>query len=358
MVKAEILRPSGLGTSELVAWSQMLAATPDLQRAFFTPDFSRACELAHARAFVAVLHERGVIRAFMPFQFRSAWHQRIGVAERIGGELCDNAGLVAQPGFTIDPASLLQCCGLGVLFLTHLMEGQDKFGLVADQWEIGHRIDLCAGSSSYFAALKAKNRSFVQDTERRMRRAAQEYGPLTFASAARPERRAVMELVADKRQQYRRTGATDVFADPVHLRLIEALSDAASVDCMPMLATLSAHGRVLARHLGLLHAGVLNYWFPVYDAETRRISPGRLLLWHTLKSAETLAIRLVDRGNGDSEAKRNFSTGTVRFGRANFVANTARGAVARLYQAAEWRLRPLLVRGPRSSGDQARTDHL
>jgi CelD/BcsL family acetyltransferase involved in cellulose biosynthesis len=338
MLRADVIAPSRLAPAELAVWSRMLHVTPHLRRAFFTPGFARACEAAHSRAYVMVLHDGGTVRAFLPFQFSSSWHARLRLAERIGGELCDNAGLIAEPGFAIDSTALLRCCGLGVLFITHLSEGQEAFGLIPGEWEIGHHIDLSAGSASYFAALRVNRKGFVQDTERRLRRAAREYGPLTFASVTRPEREEVMRLIADKRRQYQRTDTGDAFADPRRLRVIEALTEAPTPDCMPVLSTLTAGERVLARHLGLLHAGVLNYWFPVYDVAAQKISPGRLLLWHMIEQAENLGIRLIDRGAGDSEAKRDFSTGTTRFGLANFSAGTLRSGLARLGQAAEWRL--------------------
>jgi CelD/BcsL family acetyltransferase involved in cellulose biosynthesis len=339
MLKAEVMTPSRLGSVELAIWSQMMAATPHLQRGFFSPSFARACESAYGRVYVAVLHEGGTIRGFLPFQFRTAWHAQLRLAERIGGEMCDNSGLVAEAGFVTDPATLLRYCGLNVLFITHLSEGQEAFGLTASSWEVGHRIDLFAGSACYFATLAADRKSFVQDTQRRLRRAARDYGPLSFTFATQPRRQDMIQLIAEKRRQYQRTNARDAFIDdPRRLRLIEVLADMSTADCNPVLSTLTAGERVLARHLGIWHAGVLNYWFPVYDVEAQKISPGRLLLWHTIERAETLGIRLVDRGAGESEAKRDFSTGTARFGRANIMSGRIRSWPARLYQAANWRL--------------------
>ncbi len=338
MLKAERLRPSQLGEAETTAWSRMMAATPHLQRAFFSRGFALACEATHGHAHVTVLHESGRIRGFLPFQFPSPWHARVRLAERIGGELSDNAGLVAEPGLRVDPATLLRRCRLGGLFLTHLAEGQEAFGLDAPNWEIGHQIDLRDGSDAYFTALRATRKGFVQDTERRLRRAARDYGPLNFSFTPHPVRQDVLQLIERKRQQYQRTDVTDVFADPQRLRLLEVLAESAASDCLPVLTTLTAGDRVLAQHLGLRHQDVLSYWFPVYDPDAQKVSPGRLLLWHMLAQADTLGIRFVDRGEGDSEAKRDFSTGTSRFGRASLFARTMRGGIARLWQSAEWRL--------------------
>jgi CelD/BcsL family acetyltransferase involved in cellulose biosynthesis len=103
-----------------------------------------------------------------------------------------------------------------------------------------------------------------------------------------------------------------------------------------MLARLYAGERELAAHLGLRCGDVLNYWFPVHDPALRHVSPGRLLLWRLIE--ERHGLRLIDRGEGDTPAKRDFATHATRFGRANWVAGTWRAAPARALQAALWRL--------------------
>ncbi len=51
---------------------------------------------------MAVVHEGSNIQAFLPFQFHSAWHQRLRLAERIGGNLSDAAGVIGWPDLWID----------------------------------------------------------------------------------------------------------------------------------------------------------------------------------------------------------------------------------------------------------------
>jgi CelD/BcsL family acetyltransferase involved in cellulose biosynthesis len=335
MLSAELLRPSALGVAELAAWRGMIAATPGLRRAFLSPGFAQACESAHGRARVAVLHEGGAIRGFLAFQFASSWHRSMGLAERIGGELCDAAGLVAVPGVMIEPAALLRLCRLGRMFATHLVPGQAAFGLAAETTEPGHLIDLAAGRAAYLATLRP---DLVRDTTRRLRRAERDHGPLHFTFDPRPDAVAALRVIAHKRAQYRRTGAADPFAVPHRLRLIEALCDAPTPACQPVLASLSAGERVLAQHLGLLCGGVLSYWFPVYDPAAEKISPGRLLLWRQIEAAASCGVTLIDRGAGDNDAKRDFSNRTQALGLANWSAGGARALAAKLLQAALWRV--------------------
>ena len=83
---AEVKRPSELSAGERAAWLGLMAAVPSLRRAFFAPGFAEACEQAHGRARVAVLRRGGETVGFFPFQYPSAWHRRLGLAERIGGD--------------------------------------------------------------------------------------------------------------------------------------------------------------------------------------------------------------------------------------------------------------------------------
>jgi CelD/BcsL family acetyltransferase involved in cellulose biosynthesis len=337
-ISAQVKRPSALDRAEREAWLLLMQNQPMLRRAFFTPAFALACERAHDRAFVTVLYQAGRPVGFFPFQFAGGWQQRAGLAQRIGGELSDNAGLVAAPGLATTPAALLGHSRLGAMFISHLVAGQDQFGLTADETRIGHEIDLAGGADAYFAMLGASRKGFVQDTRRSLRRIEREVGPLAATFTTKPQLADVMAVIEEKRAQYRRTGVGDPFDDPANLRLVRALVEQADPDCLPVLETLSAGGRVLARHFGLMYAGHLTYWFPVYDQDARTLSPGRLQLWHTIQAATETGLRLIDMGEGDSQAKRDFSTNTAVLGWANWTAPGTRGLLAHTCQRIAWRL--------------------
>jgi CelD/BcsL family acetyltransferase involved in cellulose biosynthesis len=337
-LEAVVKAPSALDADEIAAWHGFMAATPALGRAFLAPRFAQACEAAQGRVSVAVLRDAAGPCGFLAFQFASAWHQAMAVAEPAGGALADHAGLVARPGFRIAPEALLRLCGLGSLFVRQLSPGQEAFGLSSAPARIGHVIDVAGGAQAYFDALAARDRAFFLDTERRARRLAKEYGEVAYGTTADPSPAEVEEVIAAKRAQYDRTEAGDPLAPAQARRLLLHLAREGVPECRMVLSRLSAGGRVLARHLGLMHAGTLSYWFPVYDPQARKVSPGRMLLWHTIRDAGALGIALIDRGGGDSQAKRDFSTGTVTFGVAQYAASGPRGAIARLAQSVAWRL--------------------
>lgn len=339
ILTAGIRAPSALDAAEARLWQDFQARGPGLRSAFHSLGFALACERAHGRARVAVLRQDGGIRGFFPFQFADGWARHAGLAERIGGALNDHAGVVHGGGLSLSPETLLRACRIGGLHLSHLDEAQRSIGLTAQDWRVGHVIDIADGPVAYFAAMSATNREFRRDTERRLRRAEREFGPLRFTWRAGPRRDEVMPVIDAKRRQYGRTGVADPFAKGEHLRLVEALIERDDPACRPVLATLAAGERPIAQHFGLLHDGCLSYWFPVHDPAARHVSPGRLLLWHTIRSAAEHGIRLIDRGEGDTQAKRDFSTGTRRYGIAYWQAPGWRGHAARIWQSARWRLR-------------------
>jgi CelD/BcsL family acetyltransferase involved in cellulose biosynthesis len=334
----DVLRPSQLGASEIGAWREMVNASPHLQRAFLTPTFALACEQATGLAYVAILHEGATIRAFLPFQYRSCWHRQIRLAQRIGGSLSDNAGLIAWPDVRINTARLLRLCGVASLNLSHIMEGQDRYGLEVNWSDVGYVTDLSRGPDAYFAELLARNRHFVRDTERRQRKAARAYGPVAMQETADVTEAALARVIAMKRAQYQRTQTGDAFASPANLRLIEMLRQSPAPECALVLATLEAGGKVLAQHLGLRHHEILSSWFPVYDVSAQGVSPGRLLLWQMICDASKTRVGLIDYGAGEAHYKRQFSTAALRMGRALWSAANGRSLVARAWQSMEWRL--------------------
>ena len=302
----EVVRPSALSASDIAAWHMMMEQSPFLQRGFFAPEFALACERAHDLARVVVFRREQVPVAFFPFQFASRWNRMIGAGERIGGDISDHAGLIASSGFCIATASLLAAARLNALFVTHLNERQTVFGLVGEDWRVGHVIDLRGGAERYLQELLHNRSDFFQDTRRRLRRAQRDFGAVEFVFDAAPAFAQVIEILDAKRHQYARTGAGDVFGNPAYIAIIKSLIDYSSIHCRPVISVLRAGDHVLARHLGLMSQGVLSYWFPVYEPAAKAVSLGRLLLWHVIEAAREHGITFIDRGEGGESSQTGF----------------------------------------------------
>ena len=342
-LRADVVRPSALGAGDRKLWQSMQSGSCSLQRAFLTPTYAEACERANGRTYVIVLHDAGSIRGFFPIQFRTTMEQCLRLAERVGGEMSDASGLIADPDLRISPPSLLRLARLSALSMTHLTAGQEQLGMTADWSQIGHIMDLRDGTDAYFAALLKRDRVLVRDTERRLRKAEARFGALRFTRTECVSSDMIAAVVEQKRQQYHRTQADDVLATDENVRLLAALNDTPAPDCRLVLSRLEAGNRVLAQHLGLQYNDVLSHWFPVYDPEAHNVSPGRLLLWHMVLHAAKDGTRIIDFGQGDAVYKREFATTTTHYGQAQWYSGGTLSVLAQIYQGLEWRLRP--VRG-------------
>ena len=130
--------------------------------------------------------------------------------------------------------------------------------------------------------------------------------PQSFTFDANGE--GVLDLIFRlKRDQMRRTGQHDIFASPWTTPFLRRLSTLATDDFGLRFATLRAGSRIVAAEGGLRSGGAYHLWFPVYDPEFARYSPGALMTLETLRAAPDQGIVTVDFGPAGEDYKRDFA---------------------------------------------------
>jgi CelD/BcsL family acetyltransferase involved in cellulose biosynthesis len=95
---------------------------------------------------------------------------------------------------------------------------------------------------------------------------------------------------------------------------------------------------MVAAHFGLRCHETLHYWFPVYDPAYSTYAPGRILFRHVLEAIVQRGVTLIDRGEGDTQAKRDFANREHYFYRGLWNAGGAGALPARAALALIWRL--------------------
>lgn len=327
-----------LSPADEAAWRAMLQATHPGGNAFLSAAFAKAAAGSFHRVTACFIEDSAGVRAIFPYQFPSAFAESMGAAVRVGEELNDYFGLIAQPGFRTTPAELLRLSGLNYFYFTHLHQEQEHLGLSGSARHAGRRIMLPAGGDAYWAALEAHNSKFTSDTKRRERQAVQRLGELRFDFQTADIAPALETLLEHKNAQYARTGNAGWLAPPGRTELIRALSGTTDPDCTGTLSTLSFGDTWAAMHFGLRSAGTLHYWFPVYNPALSSYAPGRLLLRQIILNAAIHGIRIIDRGVGESDAKQDFQSEQQFFYTGAWHRSTLRGFGYRAYQSARWRL--------------------
>lgn len=343
--QSEVLPAASLTDEYTHLWRQWSLAQPALQRAFLSVEFFQSVARVHPRVRLAVLSRNGAPSVLFPFQFASPFHAALGWAEPLGFGASDYFGAICAPGVTITPDELLRASSLNYLYFDHLHQSQSLFGLQSGRPRAGLLIRLDDGPDAYWNDLAARDPDFMKDTLRRVRQLEAAHGPLQLLHNPPSPLPHLQRLIDAKRSQYSATGAPDPLLVSWRLNLLPALLDTDTPQCRHALSILFAGDTWVASHFGLQCGSRLHYWFPVYNPQLRRFSPGRVLLRSLICRATELSISTIDRGAGESTAKLDFANARDLYYTGAWQRSTLPAIFARTAQSLRWRF----SRGPGAS---------
>lgn len=329
-----------LTPTEVAFWDERISCEPASRRAFMSRAFCSACQDAGMKVIALVAYALGKPVLLLPLQRKAGVAGSLGVFEPVGGVMADYFGVLAESGTMADVADLLTASRcVGAVLYTHLDETQAQYGLRIENARTGLRTRI-PSDMPYWDFLRKSDRKLVGDTDRRQRKLEQDHGAnLQFQWTSETPSSDLEWLISNKRKQYSTTGRESApLFDSQNVKLLEALLRSNDSRCAGILSVLRCADRIVAAHLGLRCHDVLHVWFPVYDAEFAQYSPGRLLFKHMFCAAAENGIALFDRGEGDTQAKRDFANETHQFGSGVWRAGTIRGTVARAAISVGWRL--------------------
>lgn len=328
-----------LELAERAAWAALVDQHPANRRAFMAPAYAEAVAAVNASATVLIVYADGLPLAFMPLQRRADVAGRLGAYEPIGGVMTDYFGLVAAPELRIDIAAALRASGLPLLVFTHLEAAQLQHGLAGEQPRTGLQTCIEEPVEAFWSRLRQTDKKFVSDTERRERKLIKDHGELRFEAHSTSPEADLKALVALKCAQYERTEKQQApLFEQRNVDLLFRLLDERSPQCSGMLSTLKIGERLIAAHFGLRCHETLHYWFPVYDPAFSSYAPGRILFRQVLEAVAQQGVRIIDRGEGDTPAKRDFSNREHQFYRGLWSAGGITALSARTALRVLWRL--------------------
>src|SRR5262249_34428529 len=155
------------------------------------------------------------------------------------------------------------------------------------------------GFEGYAAERRATGSNVLERTEQQARRLARAAGPLSFEPHSN-DPGLLSLLLTWKSDQYRRTGRPDPFAVAWNPLLLERLHAVDEPGFGGMLSVLHAGDRVVALAFGLRSRTVWHYWFPAYDRELARFSPGMVLLVKMIEEAARRGLGRLDLGKDEA----------------------------------------------------------
>lgn len=331
-MNVEVVAATALGPHELDRWSELQRAAPLYRSPFFRPEF--ATVVARVRDVrVAVIEDAGTVAGFFPYEVA---RRRTG--RPLGWPFSDYHGVVLDGDAALDPRELVRACGLSAWSFDHVPAAMTAFSPHVVAHDRSPCIDLSGGFEAYLAG--RRGRSEVRGALRKARKLAREVGPLRFLPQS-DDRDLLARTIEWKRAQYAETGVRDVLADAGSRELLGRVHTTRSADFAGVLSVLYAGDLVAGLHLGLRSASVWHSWFPAYNPELDRYSPGLVLLLELARMAPGLGIAEIDLGKGEARYKLALATGSVALGEGCVGARARAARAARVRNSARRTLRAL-----------------
>jgi CelD/BcsL family acetyltransferase involved in cellulose biosynthesis len=340
-LESYVTEPDRITPAERQAWRDFCQGNAHLASPFLTHTYASCVAAVRPGVRVCVVRQNNQLVAFLPFQFATKAHEWIGAAERVGGELSDSFGLVAAPGLRLSSGELLKLAGLSSFYFTHLLESQSAYGLAGTKSNKGLLIQLEDGAEEYWEQIVPRNRKFHSELRRLRKKLQNQYGDLKFTLRETAPDRHIQHLVKQKKEQYQRTSHSDSLKPEWSVKLLHVLAASNEQDCRGVVSTLYAGETWVASHVGIAGGGTFCMWFPVYNPELRTYSPGHLLLQSIIDHLHQEGAYIIDRGEGDTPAKRLFATGEYELQRGLWTRRNLRSCVYRASCSLKWRLEGL-----------------
>lgn len=294
-----------LTSDQLAVWSRIQRADPALASPCFRPELVEAVASVRPGVSVAVLEEEGQPCGFFAFQ-RGRW----GIGRPVGHPLSDFHGVVARPDARWNVEDLVRASGLSAWHFDHLLACQPPFQAYHRAQAPSPFIDVSDGFEAYQIRRRQAGSREISRIAQSARTAERAVGPLRFVFHT-DDHRVLQTLIRWKAEQYRRSRHTNIFALAWVVRLLELVRRWQSEAFSGVLSALYLGERLAAVHLGMRSYDVLHYWFPAYDPELSRHSPGRICLLEIVKAAASQGIRRIDLGKGSEPYKVNLMSGST-----------------------------------------------
>ncbi|HEX6810698.1 MAG TPA: GNAT family N-acetyltransferase [Planctomycetota bacterium] len=338
-MKVRVVSAADLSADLLAVWNGILRRDENLASPYFTPGYFAAAAATRPGVRVGVLEDGGEPFGFMPFE-----RTRFGIGQPVGGRLSDFQAVIAAGRDDWCAKDLIAGCGLRMWRFDHLLCEQPQFASFHDSTCGSPALDLRGGFGSYHARRRDAGSTHIEGVKRKTRMLARQ-GNISFEFDAR-DPQVLEQVIHWKRHQCRRTGVVDFFAERRNVDLVHTILDTRTEDFAGVLSVLRVGRRLAAAHFGMRTRRTLHYWFPVYESDLSRCSPGAVLLIELARAAAERGMHTLDLGRGDDEYKRHFATHRTPIAEGSVVVSPALAVLRRWHRSGMAFLRSSRVTAP------------
>ena len=339
-IQYQLIQSRDLDDSLVEAWVAIQESQPRFDSPYFRPEFTQAVGLARDDVEIVVLKEGGRPVGFLPFQ-------RDGrVGRPVGGKLSAFQAIVALPDVAWNPVELLAACGLKAWHFDHLLADQHECRPFHDGVGDSPYMDLSKGFDAYDAGRRDAGTNETRQILRKARRAERETGPLHLEYDT--DNPLVWSKLREwKGQQYQESGLCDVLGVEWVNTTLQCIRRMKSPGFSGVLSALYSGDNLIAVHLGMRSHGVLHWWFPTFDRNFARNSPGSLMMLKFAQDCERLGIHRLDLGKGPEQYKKGWASGSISVAEGCIQAQGFPGTIRSSWvRARQWLRSSPYVRTP------------
>jgi len=302
----KVVSPHELTELHRTEWRRLQRLDPVLESPYLCPEFVSIASQIRPGIIVAIAEENDRPVAFLPMQMRG------DVAGPVCCPLSDCQAVIAADEWMGDIRDLIRAAGVSAYDFNH-QRMQRPFDTYHRAVFPSPVIDLSEGFDAYVTAMRDRNVHLPNNssgrphqTMKKAQRIARTAGPVRF-TLHETDKTALYEMIRWKRQQYHESGEVlrliDIFKFNWTVELLERVHETQSADFAGVLSTLHVGDELVAAHMGMRSHNVLHWWFPAYDKNHAKVSPGLILLLELTRIAANIGIREIELGPGDESYK-------------------------------------------------------
>jgi len=283
-------------------WRNWIAADSNFYSPFLHPEFSHAVDLSSKDVDVAVAYDGTNPTAFLPHQ--SFHRHSVGP---VGGFLSDRHGWISKPGTRVNVSKLIELTDVNS-FRFHMLPLEDipELRCIALRRSVVHA-DLSEGFNAYVEKRKQLGSNVVSKLAQKERKLGNEVGPLRLEEGFSEE--GFECLLRWKREACEKRNVQNILGNLDDCNTLRNLAAMQGPDFRSHFTRLMAGDRLVAVHLGLICHDRMAAWFPAFNPDYAKYSPGLLVLLQIIRNCERWGVKRIDFGNGELAFKDRFKTG-------------------------------------------------
>ena len=296
-------------------WQQLRQTNSYFASPYFDPHFIKAVAKVRDDVRVVMVVEDGTPVCFLPYQENSQ-----GRAVPTGGRLNDYHGILGTPDNAATYFKKIIKAADLKSYAFHALVPPETEQLSAYSFRElrTHHLDLSNGWDAYRKWVR-KHSSTVKRQGQKTRNLEKEVGPIRFEFDC-TDGEVLERLIELKRAKYQRSNTFDILSVEWAANLLRELHNAKHPNFQGILQAMWAGDELICVHFGMMTDEILHYWFPIYDYQYSRYSPGTEMMLRVAEEASQRGIKKLDLGYGDDAYKFKFCNGNeaVLNGQINF----------------------------------------